>query len=46
MKVTGGGRGLVNHAGARLLSDVGDDIGLTLGLSVGVGAHEAAAAGL
>ena len=34
MKVTGGGRGLVNHAGARLLSDVADDIGLTIGLSV------------
>lgn len=34
LKVTRGGRGLVNHAGARLLSDVADDIGLTLGLSV------------
>lgn len=34
LKVTGGGRGLVNHAGARLLSDVADDIGLTVGLSV------------
>lgn len=33
MKVTGGGRGLVNHAGAGLLSDVADDIGLTAGLS-------------
>jgi hypothetical protein len=32
--VTRGGRGLVNHAGARLLSDVADDIGLTVGLSV------------
>ena len=34
MKVTRGGRGLVNHVGARLLSDVADDIGLTLGLWV------------
>lgn len=34
LKVTRGGRGLVNHAGARLLSDVADDIGLTVGLSV------------
>lgn len=33
LKVTRGGRGLVNHAGARLLSDVADDIGLTVGLS-------------
>lgn len=33
LKVTRGGRGLVNHAGARLLSDVADDIGLTGGLS-------------
>ena len=31
--MTRGGRGLVNHAGARLLSDVADDIGLTVGLS-------------
>jgi hypothetical protein len=34
LKVTRGGRGLVNHAGARLLSDVADDIGLTVGLSM------------
>lgn len=34
VKVTGGGRGLVNHAGARLVSDLADDIGLTTGLSV------------
>lgn len=33
MKVTLGGRGLVNHAGARLLSDVADHIGLTVGSS-------------
>ena len=33
LKVTRGGRGLVNHAGARLVSDVADDIGLTVGLS-------------
>ena len=33
LKVTGGGRGLVNHAGARLLSDLADSIGLTVGLS-------------
>lgn len=32
--MTGGGRVLVNHTGARLLSDVADDLGLTLGLSV------------
>jgi hypothetical protein len=32
--VTGGGRGLVNHAGARLVADVADDLGLTAGLSV------------
>jgi hypothetical protein len=31
--VTGGGRGLVNHAGARLVSDVAYDVGLTTGLS-------------
>lgn len=34
LRVTGGGRGLVNHAGARLLSDLADDVGLTAGLSV------------
>jgi hypothetical protein len=34
LKVARGGRGLVNHAGARLLSDVADDIGLTVELSV------------
>lgn len=33
LKVTGGGRGLANHVGARLLSDVADDVGLTAGLS-------------
>ena len=33
LKVTRGGRGLVNHAGARLLSDVADNVGLTVGLS-------------
>ena len=33
LKVTRGGRGLVNHAGARLVSDVADDLGLTVGLS-------------
>lgn len=31
--MTRGGRGLVNHAGARLLSDVADVVGLTAGLS-------------
>ena len=31
--VTGGGRGIVNHAGARLLADVADAVGLTEGLS-------------
>lgn len=33
MKVTGGGRGLVAHAGARLLADVADETGLAAGLS-------------
>lgn len=33
MIVTGGGRGLVNHVGARLVSDVADELGLTAGLS-------------
>ena len=32
-RVTSGGRGLVNHAGARLLSDLADEVGLTAGLS-------------
>lgn len=32
-RVTSGGRGLVNHAGARLLSDLADDVGLTEALS-------------
>jgi len=31
--VTGGGRGIVNHAGTRLLTDVADQCGLTAGLS-------------
>lgn len=33
VKVTGGGRGVVNHVGTRLLADVADDVGLTNGLS-------------
>ena len=33
LKVTGGGRGLVNHAGARLLADLADAVGLTEELS-------------
>lgn len=33
LRVTGGGRGLANHAGARLVSDVADALGLTAGLS-------------
>lgn len=32
-RVTSGGRGLVNHAGARLLSDLADEVGLTEALS-------------
>lgn len=32
-RVTSGGRGLVNHAGARLLSDLADEVGLTAALS-------------
>src|SRR5918995_838457 len=34
VKVTGGGRGLTNHSGARLLADLADATGLTEGLSV------------
>jgi len=34
VKMTGGGTGLVNHAGARLLADLADKVGLTAGLSV------------
>lgn len=33
MDVTGGGRGIVNHAGTRLVADVADASGLTAGLS-------------
>jgi hypothetical protein len=33
LKVTLGGKGAVGHAGARLLADVGDALGLTAGLS-------------
>lgn len=33
LKVTGDGRGVVGHAGARLLSDLADGLGLTAGLS-------------
>ncbi len=33
LKVTGDGRGVVGHAGARLLSDLADRVGLTVGLS-------------
>ena len=33
VKMTGGGTGLVNHAGARLLADLADKVGLTAGLS-------------
>ena len=33
LKVTGDGRGVVSHAGARLLSDLADRVGLTAGLS-------------
>ena len=33
LKVTGDGRGVVGHAGARLLSDLADRLGLTAGLS-------------
>jgi hypothetical protein len=32
-KVTGDGTGVVNHAGARVLADLGDRLGLTRGLS-------------
>jgi hypothetical protein len=33
LKVTMGGRGLVNHAGARLLADLADGVGLSGALS-------------
>lgn len=33
LSVTTGGRGVVSHAGARLLGDLADDLGLTAGLS-------------
>lgn len=33
VKVTGGGTGIVNHAGARLVADLADLVGLTSGLS-------------
>jgi hypothetical protein len=33
MKITGGGTGIVNHAGARLLADLADRVGLTSALS-------------
>lgn len=33
LRVTGGGRGVVNHGGARLLADLADAVGLTEGLS-------------
>jgi hypothetical protein len=34
LSVTTGGKGVVAHAGARLLCDLADDVGLTAGLSV------------
>ena len=33
VKITGGGSGVVNHAGARLLADLADQLGLTTALS-------------
>ncbi len=33
LKVSADGRGVVGHAGARLLSDLADQLGLTAGLS-------------
>jgi len=33
VKITGGGTGIVNHAGARLVADLADRVGLTAGLS-------------
>lgn len=33
VKVTGGGRGLVNHSGSRLLADMADETGLAAGFS-------------
>jgi hypothetical protein len=37
-KVSADGRGVVGHAGARLLSDLADELGLTAGLSVAMAA--------
>src|SRR6516162_10862344 len=34
LRVTTGGKGVVSHAGARLLCDLADELGLTDGLSV------------
>lgn len=34
VRITGGGSGIVNHAGARLLSDLADQVGLTVALSI------------
>jgi hypothetical protein len=33
VKITGGGTGVVNHAGTRLLADLADQVGLTAALS-------------
>lgn len=33
IKFTGDGTGIVNHAGARLLADLADEVGLTAALS-------------
>lgn len=33
LKITGGGTGIVNHAGARLLAEMADRVGLSAGLS-------------
>ena len=45
LKVSADGRGVVGHAGARLLSDLADQLGLTDGLSVGDGTHETTSSG-
>ena len=45
VKITGGGTGVVNHAGTRLLADLVDRLGLDDGDVVGDGPHEAASSG-
>ncbi len=45
VKVTGDGKGVAGHAGALLIAELADRVGLTEGLSVGDGAHASASLG-